>query len=87
MKYTDLLSLAQERIDESPDAERDSMEDRLVLTMPEPERHNGYRVRLFGNRGPYAVILNGRGNRLTVYVSARRIRDYLDGYVIHSETA
>lgn len=78
--------MAESRIAESPDSATDSVDDRLLLTMPEPKHHNGYRVRLFGKRGPYAVILNGRNDKLTVHVSARRVKDYLDGHIVRSES-
>jgi hypothetical protein len=77
MHILDLLRIAEATIAEHPDATIDSIDDQLFLSMPEPQRHNGCRVRLFRRRGPYAVIVSGVRGRLTVYVSARRVRDYL----------
>ncbi len=74
----ELLKMAEKAIADHPDARTDSVDDRLLLSMPEPDKHNGYRVRLFRNRGPYAIIVNGVRGRLTVYVSARRVRDFLN---------
>ena len=83
--YLKLLKLAEGVIAEHPEATTDSVDDRLLLSMPEPEKHSGGRVRLFRSRGPMATILNGRDGRLTVYVSARRVKDYLSGLVVKSE--
>ena len=85
MHYLELLKMAEKTIAENPDAQRDSIEDRLLLSITEPAKHNGYRVRVFGKRGPLAVIINGARGKLTVHVSARRIRDFLNGYVVNSE--
>ena len=87
MNYLTLLKMADEAIAADPKAAVDSVGDRMYLSMTEPEKHNGYRVRLFRKRGPYAVILNGARGRLTVYVSARRVRDYLNGLVVKSRTS
>lgn len=85
MHYLGLLMMAEDKIAENPDSATDSVEDRLILTMPEPRTHNGDRVRLFRHRGPVARIINGKKGRLTVSVSARRVRDYLNGLVAKSE--
>ena len=85
MNIAELTNLAEQRIAEHPTAAVDGVEDRLMLSMPEPKKHNGYRVRLFGRRGPYAEIINGKMGRLLVCVSARRVRDYINGYVVKSE--
>lgn len=77
MRISDLLAMANETISNHQHANQDSIDDRLVLSIPEPVTHNGYRVRLFGNKGPLAVVVNGSRGRLTVYVSARRLRSYL----------
>lgn len=80
-----LRQKAEEAIAEHPDAERDSMDDRLLLSIPEPSRHNGYRVRVFAGDGPLATIINGKGGRLTVYVSARRVLDYLSPMLVATD--
>jgi hypothetical protein len=85
MHYLTLLEMAEATIAASPDAKRDSMDDRLLLSISEPKTHNGYRVRLFQTRGPYAVIINGKCGKLTVHASARRVREFLNGYVVKSE--
>lgn len=78
MKHKAFQEMIDAHIAQHPDADRDSMDDRLMLSIPEPNRHNGFRVRLFGTRGPTATILNGRSGRLSVSVSARRVRDFLN---------
>jgi len=85
MNVRQLRIAAEKVIFENPDAKKDSVDDRLLLSMPEPASHNGYRLRIFGRRGPHATIINGVRGRLTVYVSSRRIIDYLDGFVVKSE--
>ena len=85
MKTDEILNLVQRTIAEHPNANLDSVDDRLILSIPEPRKHNGYRVRLFGSRGPHAVIVNGARGRLTVYVSARRLLLYLDRFA-HEES-
>lgn len=50
----------------------------VYLSIPEPPNHNGYRVRLFRSHGPYAYVICGARNRLTVYVNAKRLIEFLD---------
>ena len=77
MNHSELLNLAEASIARHPFAIKDSVDDRLMLSITEPASHNGYRVRLFGRRGPNAIIINGVRGKLTVYVSARRLRVFL----------
>ena len=78
MKPKDLTALCREKIDEHPNAESGDMKDQLILSIPEPKRHNGACVRVFGSAGPYATIINGVRGNLTVYVSARRLLKFME---------
>ena len=85
MHYRKLVKLCEDTIEANPEALKDSVDDLLSLTIPEPKSHNGYRVRLFKSRGPYATVICGSRGRLTVKISARRLLDYLNGKTIMSE--
>ena len=76
MDVDDLKKICQERA--KLGYKTDSVDDRLLLSIPEPKRHNGYRVRLFQNRGPIATVINGHHGRLTVYVSANRLLKFIE---------
>ena len=85
MKVSELLDRVRTTIEEHPDAAPNSIDDLIILSIPEPKRHNGYRVRLFGSTGPYATIINGSRDKLTVRVSARELLLCLDG-VAHGDS-
>ena len=78
MQHHELMEMASRLIAEYPEATPGSIKDCMLLSIPEPKRHNGNRVRLFGSKGPLALIINGSRGRLTVRASARKIKRSLE---------
>lgn len=77
MDLAELTTRVQATIDDNPNAEPDSPADAIALSIPEPASHHGDHVRVFGRRGPMARVMCGVRGKLTVHVSARRLRDWL----------
>lgn len=68
METEDLLSVANDAID--------SGVDHVILNIPEPEHHNGYRVRLLGSCGPLCYVISGINGRLNVRVEAKKLQEF-----------
>lgn len=77
MDVSELTAWVNQAIAESPGAVADDPGDLITLSIPEPRRHDGERVKVFGRHGPYARVVCGSRGRLTVSVSARRLRAWL----------
>ena len=69
MEVSDLLKQAADAVD--------SGVSEILLNIPEPETHNGYRVRLMGSRGPICTIVSGSRGRLNVRVNSRSLLKFI----------